>query len=87
MKSGAIPDSAITASESQQGYGPEHARIDNPQGWYTPERQSSKDWLQIDTGSVHYITKIATQVYLEESIHIEDFPPFLTHLSYAQDEL
>ena len=62
MKSGAIPDSAITGSASQQGYGPEHARIDNPQGWYTPERQSSGDWLQIDTGSVHYITKIATQV-------------------------
>ena len=62
MKSGAIPDTAITGSASQQGYGPEHARIDNPQGWYTPERQSSGDWLQIDTGSVHYITKIATQV-------------------------
>ena len=62
MKSGTIPASAITASQSQQGYGPEHARLDNPQGWYTQERQTSHDWLQIDTGSVHYITKIATQV-------------------------
>ena len=68
MKSGTIPDSAITASESQSGYGPEHARIDNPQGWYTPERTASRDWLQIDTGSVHYITKIATQVIFKVQI-------------------
>ena len=64
MKSGAIPDTAITASQSQIGYGPEHARLDNPQGWYTQERQTSQDYLQIDTGSVHYITKIATQVVM-----------------------
>ena len=77
MKSGAIPDSAITGSASQQGYGPEHARIDNPQGWYTPERQSSGDWLQIDTGSVHYITKIATQVNIsiQEALNREIVMP------------
>ena len=68
MKSGAIPDSAITASQSQIGYGPEHARLGNPQGWYTQERQTSQDYLQIDTGSVHYITKIATQVIMLLSV-------------------
>jgi hypothetical protein len=62
MKSGTLSDSSITASESQPGYGPEHARLDNSQGWYTPERSSSQDFLQIDTGSLHYITKVATQV-------------------------
>lgn len=62
MKNGKIADSSITASESQPGYGPEHARLDNGQGWYTPERSSSQDFLQIDTGSLHYITKVATQV-------------------------
>lgn len=62
MKSGIIPPSAVTASASQSGYEPTHARLDDGQGWYSPERTSSSDYLQIDTGTIHYITKVATQV-------------------------
>ena len=62
MQSGSIPASAVTASAAQSGYEPTHARLDDGQGWYTPERTVSSDYLQIDTGSLHYITKVATQV-------------------------
>lgn len=62
MESGIIPSSSVTASAFQAGYEPTHARVNDTQGWYTPERTSSSDYLQIDTGALHYITTVATQV-------------------------
>jgi len=61
MQDGTIPNSAITSSESQAGRGPENARLDNGQGWYTNEKTDSRDYLQINLGGLFYVTKIATQ--------------------------
>ena len=67
MKSGKIPDSAITATTSySQYYGPERARLDTVKsgsfnGAWIPKTQDMGQWIQVDLRNVTKITRIATQ--------------------------
>ncbi|KAH3734492.1 uncharacterized protein LOC127850665 [Dreissena polymorpha] len=80
MQSGAIPNSALSASAYQPGYGPEKSRLNDSTGWFTPERATSQDFLQIDTGSQHYITKVATQGGICCDVMVTNYT-----LSYSND--
>ncbi|XP_050420548.1 discoidin domain-containing receptor tyrosine kinase B-like isoform X3 [Adelges cooleyi] len=68
MESGAIPDSAITASSSYNvpNVGPSNGRLKVERaggGWCPkpPVEQGVREWLQVSFGSVHLITGIQTQ--------------------------
>lgn len=67
MKSGQIPNSAITASSSlNQYYGPERARLDTIKsgsyaGAWIPKYQDLGQWIGVDLGKITKITRIATQ--------------------------
>ncbi|KAL9955598.1 hypothetical protein ACROYT_G036941 [Oculina patagonica] len=67
MKSGKIPDSAITATTSlNQYYGPERARLDTMvsgsyAGAWIPKSQDVGQWIQADLGKISKITRLATQ--------------------------
>ena len=67
MKSGKIPDSAITATTIyNQFYGPERARLDTVKsgsfnGAWIPKTQDMGQWIQVDLGNITKITRIATQ--------------------------
>ena len=67
MKSGKIPDSAITATTSySQYYGPERARLDTVKsgsfnGAWIPKTRDMGQWIQVDLGNITKITRIATQ--------------------------
>lgn len=68
MQSGAIPDSAITASSSydQKSVGPLNARIRTEKhgGAWCPRPQISKDvyeWLEIDLGELKVVSMVETQ--------------------------
>ncbi|XP_026809567.1 discoidin domain-containing receptor 2-like [Rhopalosiphum maidis] len=68
MESGAIPDSAITASSSYNvpNVGPSNGRLKVERaggGWCPkpPVEQGVREWLQVDFGSVHMITGVQTQ--------------------------
>lgn len=68
MRSGEIPDEAITASSSydQTQVGPENARIGSEEkgGAWCPRQSISKnvyEYLQIDLGKLMVITKVETQ--------------------------
>lgn len=67
MKSGKIPNSAITASTIlNQYYGTERARLNTVKsGSYTgawiPKAQDAGQWIQVDLGKITKITRIATQ--------------------------
>ena len=67
MKSGKIPNSAITATTSlNQYYGPERARLDTVKlgsyaGAWIPKSQDAGQWIQVDLGKITEITRLATQ--------------------------
>ena len=67
MKSGKIPNSAITASSIlNQYYGPDRARLDTIKsgsyaGAWIPKYQDLGQWIQVDLGKITKITRIATQ--------------------------
>ena len=67
MKSGKIPDSAITATTVySQYYGPERARLDTVKsgsfaGAWVPKTQDMGQWIQVDLAKITKITRIATQ--------------------------
>ena len=67
MKSGKIPDSAITATTSLNQYcGPERARLDTVKsgsyvGAWIPKSQDIGQWIQVDLGKITKITRLATQ--------------------------
>ena len=67
MKSGKIPDSAITVTTVySQYYGPERARLDTVKsgsfyGAWIPKTQDMGQWIQVDLGKIAKITRIATQ--------------------------
>ena len=67
MKSGKIPDSAITATTIyNQYYGPERARLDTVKsgsfgGAWIPKTRDMGQWIQVDLGQITKITRIATQ--------------------------
>ena len=67
MKSGKIPDSAITVTTVySQYYGPERARLDTVKsgsfyGAWIPKTQDMGQWIQVDLGKITKITRIATQ--------------------------
>ena len=67
MKSGKIPDSAITATTIyNQYFGPERARLDTVKsgsfgGAWIPKTRDMGQWIQVDLGQITKITRIATQ--------------------------
>ncbi|XP_031571700.1 retinoschisin-like [Actinia tenebrosa] len=67
MKSGAIPDSSITASSIyNKYYYPARARLDamketHKRGAWAPKTNNISEWLQVDLGHVTKVTHIATQ--------------------------
>ena len=67
MKSGKIPDSAITATTIYSQYhGPERARLDTVKkgrfiGAWIPKTQDMGQWIQVDLGNITKITRVATQ--------------------------
>ena len=67
MKSGKIPDSAITATTIySQFHGPERARLDTVKsgsyaGAWVPKTQDMGQWIEVDLGKYTKITRIATQ--------------------------
>ena len=67
MKSGKIPDSAITATTIYNQYcGPERARLDtvksgNFNGAWIPKTLDMGQWIQVDLGKITKIARIATQ--------------------------
>ena len=67
MKSGKLPNSAITATTSyNQYYSPERARLDTVKsgslaGAWIPKSQDVGQWIQVDLGKITKITRVATQ--------------------------
>ncbi|CAH3038827.1 unnamed protein product [Porites evermanni] len=67
MKSGQIPNSAITASSSyNQYYGPERARLETVKsgsyfGAWIPKANDQGQWIQVDLGKITKITRIGIQ--------------------------
>ena len=67
MKSGKVPNSAITATTSfDQYHGPERARLDTVKsgsyaGAWIPQSQDTGEWIQVDLGKITKITGLATQ--------------------------
>ena len=67
MKSGRIPNSAITATSIlAQYYGTEHARLDTVKsgsygGAWIPKANDLGQWIEVDLGKITKITRIATQ--------------------------
>jgi len=67
MKSGKIPDSAITPTTIYNQYsGPERARLDTVKsgsfiGAWIPKTQDIGQWIQVDLGKITKITRLATQ--------------------------
>jgi len=67
IKSGKIPDSAITATTIYNQYtGPERARLDTVKsgsfiGAWVPRTQDIGQWIQVDLGKITKITRLATQ--------------------------
>ena len=67
MKSGRIPNSAITATSIyNQYYGPERARLDTVKsgsyaGAWIPKANDLGQWIEVDLGKITKITRIATQ--------------------------
>ena len=67
MKSGKLPNSAITATTSlNQYYSPERARLDTVKSGsfeaaWIPKSQDVGQWIQVDLGKISKITRIATQ--------------------------
>ncbi|UXI21412.1 phosphatidylserine synthase I [Sarcoptes scabiei] len=70
MESERIPDSALTASSAFEmlHVGPQNARLnkDKSGGAWCPSKQlgaetSGSEWIQVDLGSLHVVTGIATQ--------------------------
>ena len=67
MKSGKIPNSAITATSSySDSYLPQYARLDNTlpsnvhAAWF-PKSHDDGQFIQVDLGEITKITRIATQ--------------------------
>ena len=67
MKSGNIPDSAISATSSyNKYYGPERARLNTVKsgsfiGGWVPKTQDYGQFIQVDLGKIDKITGLATQ--------------------------
>jgi len=67
MKSGKIPNSAITATTSyNQYYGPERARLNTVKtgsfiGAWVPKTSDIGQWIQVDLGKITKITRLATR--------------------------
>eukprot|EP00794_Sanderia_malayensis_P000312 gene312-942_t len=73
MESGRIPDEALSQStpDSSGSFDPANARLNKivsqyPNGW-APYDYTKKEWIQIDLGSVHKITRTAIQGAYSES--------------------
>ncbi|XP_048587803.1 EGF-like repeat and discoidin I-like domain-containing protein 3 [Nematostella vectensis] len=60
MESGAISDSAITASSYLETLRPSHGRLNHASVWASAS-QSPEEYLQIDLGRATTVTKVATQ--------------------------
>ena len=67
MKNGEITDSAIRASsEFGRAFMARYGRLDmkpgrGSAGAWSPQRDDGNMWLQVDLGSLHYVTAVATQ--------------------------
>ena len=67
MKSGKIPNSAISATTIlNQYYGTERARLDTVKsgsyaGAWIPKTQDAGQWIEVDLGKITKITRLATQ--------------------------
>ncbi|CAB4043542.1 Hypothetical predicted protein [Paramuricea clavata] len=65
MRSGKIPDDAVTASSTiSSGYKPSYARltrVGSSCSWAPPAAGRIGSWLQVDLGKVTTVTGIATQ--------------------------
>ena len=67
MKSGNIPNSAISASSSlNQYHGPERARLNTVKsgsfiGAWVPKTQDIGQWIQVDLGKIAKIARLATR--------------------------
>ena len=67
MKSGNIPNSAITATTIYNQYhGAERARLNTVKsgsfiGAWVPKTQDIGQWIQVDLGKITKITRLATQ--------------------------
>lgn len=67
MKSGKIPNSAISATTIlNQYYGTERARLDTVKsgsyaGAWIPKTQDAGQWIEVDLGKITKITSLATQ--------------------------
>lgn len=67
MKSGQIPNSAITATSSlNQYFGPERARLETVKsgsyaGAWIPKANDQGQWIQVDLGKITKITRVGIQ--------------------------
>lgn len=63
MENGSIQPQQLTASSSQSAEitKPTEARINNPNGFWSPDNSAVGEWLQIDVAKRVTVTKVATQ--------------------------
>ena len=63
MESGAIPDEDMEASSTRLSgvTGPSQGRLNNPFSAWSPKSNEFLPYLDIDLGSVKYITAVSTQ--------------------------
>ena len=79
MKSGNIPNSAISATSSLNQYsGPERARLNTVKsgsfiGAWIPKIQDEGQWIQVDLGKITKITRIATQGRQDSSHWVKSY--------------
>ncbi|KAK7092596.1 neurexin-4-like isoform X2 [Littorina saxatilis] len=73
IASGAIPNSAMTASTSLTKREPWNARLYDTAGAWSPKVQNAYEWLQIDFGRQFIITKLHTQGRRGSDEYVSEF--------------
>lgn len=63
MQSGAIPDSAFSASSHFPTYPPSQARLNtgSDKAWYAQAWDIHNPWITVDLGSSMFVSAVATQ--------------------------
>ena len=62
MEDGSIPDARISASSyHSSSLVPSKARLNKPSYWCPASKAIGTEYLQIDLGSIKWVTKVATQ--------------------------
>ncbi|KAM6452712.1 neuropilin-1 isoform 2-T4 [Liasis olivaceus] len=74
MESGEIHSDQITASSQYNTqWSPERSRLNYPENGWTPEIDSTREWIQVDVGVLRFVSAIGTQGAISKETKIMYF--------------